>query len=457
MTTNPARPTSTARAPGMSYQDVLDRDRTEPPETYRWQSPLIDGPSDVPVDRYLSRFAHEQEKQYLWSRVWQVACREEHLRQVGDTVVYDIADKSYLLVRTREGEGGISAYPNACLHRGRALRDAAGRVSELQCAFHGFCWSLDGKLKRIPSAWDFPQITPGSFSLPKISVGQWGGFVFINPDPDREPLSDYLGLLPELFDRWPLDRRYTKAYVTKVINANWKLVQEAFMESYHVVSTHPQLLPGFGDANSQYDVFGNIARAMSPRGVPSPLLAWEPTEQQQLDSALDVREDDPAIFALGDDGVARHALAQAAASALRPALGDSVDELSDAELVDSYFVNIFPNSHPWAAYNQIYYRFRPNGDDHESSLMEVFLLAPFAGAAPPPAQEIRLGAKDPWRDAVDVLGSLARVFDQDEFNLEAVQRGLRSTRRRSVTLSAYQESKIRHFHQLYEKWVPQDA
>ena len=89
--------------------------------------------------------------------------------------------------------------------------------------------------------------------------------------------------------------------------------------------------------------------------------------------------------------------------------------------------------------------------------MEVFLLAPFAGAAPPPAQEIRLGAKDPWRDAVDVLGSLARVFDQDEFNLEAVQRGLRSTRRRSVTLSAYQESKIRHFHQLYEKWVPQDA
>jgi hypothetical protein len=187
------------------------------------------------------------------------------------------------------------------------------------------------------------------------------------------------------------------------------------------------------------------------------LLAWEPTEQQQLDSALDVREDDPAIFALGDDGVARHALAQAAASALRPALGDSVDELSEAELVDSYFVNIFPNSHPWAAYNQIYYRFRPNGDDHESTLMEVLLLAPFTGAAPPPVQEIRLGAKDPWRDAVDALGSLARVFDQDEFNLEAVQRGLRSTRRRSVTLSAYQESKIRHFHQLYEKWVPQDA
>jgi phenylpropionate dioxygenase-like ring-hydroxylating dioxygenase large terminal subunit len=445
------------RAPGISYQEVLDADRSQPPETYRWQSAPIDCLADVPIERYLSRAAHDREKHFLWSRVWQIACREEHLREVGDTVVYDIVDKSYLLVRTHAGSDGISAYPNACLHRGRALRDGPGRVAELQCPFHGFCWSLDGKLKRIPSAWDFPQITPGSFSLPRVNVGLWGGFVFINPDPDCESLESYLGLLPELFERWPLDRRYTKAHVTKVINANWKLVQEAFMESYHVVSTHPQLLPGFGDANSQYDVFGNVARAISPRGVPSPLLAWQPTQQQQLDSALDVREDDPALLALGHDGVARRALAEAAAAALRPALGDAVEELSDAELVDSYFVNIFPNSHPWAAFNQIYYRFRPNGDDHQSCLMEVLLLAPFAGEAPPPAVEVRLGATDVWRDAIEVLGSLARVFDQDEFNLEAVQKGLRSTRRTGITLSAYQESKIRHFHQLYEKWIPQGA
>jgi phenylpropionate dioxygenase-like ring-hydroxylating dioxygenase large terminal subunit len=432
-------------------------DRSEPPETYRWQSIDGEGPSQVPVERYVSRAAHEREKELLWSRIWQVACREEQLRDVGDTVVYDIADKSYLLVRVQPGEGGITAYPNACLHRGRALRDGPGRVLELQCAFHGFCWSLDGKLKRIPSAWDFPQITPNSLSLPKVAVGQWGGFVFINPDPDCEPLPDYLGVLPELFARWPLERRYTKVHVTKVINANWKVVQEAFMESYHVVSTHPQLLPGFGDANSQYDVFGNISRAISPRGVPSPLLAWQPTEQQQLDSALDVREDDPALFALGGGGRARHALAAAAAAGLRPALGDAVDELSDAELVDSYFLTIFPNSHPWGAYDQIYYRFRPNGDDHQSCLMEVFLLAPFAGAPPPPAPEVRLGADDFWRDAVEVLGSLARVFDQDEFNLEAVQRGLRSTSRATINLADYQERKIRHFHSLYQKWIPPGA
>lgn len=442
------------RAPrGLTYQELLDGDSHDVPESYRWQVNADFGLADVPIERYLDRRYHDAEKQLLWSRVWQVACREDALSRVGDTVVYDIADKSYLLVRTADDSAGISAFPNACLHRGRTLRDNAGRVDELQCSFHGFCWALDGKLKRVPSAWDFPQIEAGDWHLPPVQVGTWGGFVFINPDPDCQPLAEHLGLLPELFARWPLERRYTKAHVTKVVRANWKLVQEAFMESYHVVTTHPQLLPGFGDANSQYDVFGNVARTISPRGVASPLLAWDPTEQERLDSALDTREDDLRVLEVPEGGTARDVLAESARRALRPVLGADVDVLCDAELVDSYFVNVFPNAHPWGAYNQIFYRFRPNGDDHRSCLMEVQLLAPFQGERPEAAVEVLLGAADHWRDAVDVLGSLARVFDQDEFNLEAVQKGLSATARTGVVLSSYQESKIRHFHKLYEQWL----
>ena len=56
------------------------------------------------------------------------------------------------------------------------------------------------------------------------------------------------------------------------------------MEAYHVVATHPQLLPGIGDANSQYDVWGNFSRAITPNGTPSPHLRWEPTEQEMFDS-----------------------------------------------------------------------------------------------------------------------------------------------------------------------------
>jgi hypothetical protein len=137
--------------------------------------------------------------------------------------------------------------------------------------------------------------------------------------------------------------------------------------------------------------------------------------------------------------------------------GTYVDSLTDAELVESYYMTVFPNMHPWGGFNQITYRFRPNGDDHQSCIMDVLLLSPFQGKRPPPAAERRLSADQPWRSAVDELGSLARVFDQDEFNLEAVQKGLRTTQKPGVTLGVYQESKIRHFHHLLDCWLADPA
>lgn len=441
------------RGNGPSYQDLLDIDTRPVPESLRRDQPGYFGANDVPVERYISRRYHELEKERLWSRVWQFACREEVLSNVGDSEVYDICDTSILLVRAAPGADGIKGFINACLHRGRALRDGRGRLPEIECSFHGFCWALNGKLKRVPSAWDFPHVKPADFTLPEVRVGVWGGFVFVNPDPDCEPLETFIGELPTFFTRWPLEDRYTRVHISKVLRVNWKVAQEAFMESYHVITTHPQLLAGFGDANSQYDIFGNVSRAISARGVPSPYLSWDPDEQQRLNSQIDQRMDDEPVLEVPEGSTARQTLAEAARRSLQGLLGDAVQELTDAELVDSYYMTVFPNVHPWGGFNQITYRFRPDGDDHQSCIMDVLLLSPFTGDRPPPAEEIRLTADQPWVTAVDQLGSLARVFDQDEFNLEAVQKGLRTTRKPGVTFGVYQESKIRHFHHLYEKWL----
>ena len=136
------------------------------------------------------------------------------------------------------------------LHRGRQLREHPGPVTELRCPFHGYAWNLDGSLKHVPCQWDFPQVVPEEFRLPEVKVGTWGGFVFINMDPNAEPLDSFLGDLPKHFERWPLEKRFKQAHVARVLPTNWKTVQEAFMEAYHVVATHPQLLPGIGDTNS---------------------------------------------------------------------------------------------------------------------------------------------------------------------------------------------------------------
>lgn len=434
------------RSPGVSYQDLVARDTGTVPDFLRKETHPDYGLADIPARFYFDPAIHELERSRIWRRTWQFACREERIPAVGDTEVYDIAGISILIVRSAPGE--IRAFYNACLHRGRQLREAGGPTRELQCPFHGFCWDLDGALKRVPAAWDFPHVTPETHGLPQVRVDTWGGFVFVNLDPDAAPLLEYLGELPAQLDHWGFQDRYTEAEVSKVLPCNWKVAQEAFMESFHVVTTHPQLLQGIGDANSQYDAWGNVSRAITPRGTPSPHLTVQPAEQEIFDAMMGLGLDDAPVFTLPDDVSARTVIA----AATRNKLGEWAAGLSDTECIDTFFYTAYPNFHPWGAYNRICYRFRPNGNDPETSIMDVLILAPFTGHRPAPAPVRRMGVDESFLDAREV-GPLARVFFQDEYNVGFVQKGLHTLveHKPGVTFGRYQETKIRHFYHLYRE------
>ena len=441
-----------ARSPGITYQELLDADTHPVPDVLRLESTRALGSTDIPIERYTSHDWHRAEVERLWMRVWQFACREEHIPEPGDYIVYDIANLSFVVIRTDSGE--IKAYPNACLHRGRKLKDYDGHCSEMRCPFHGFAWDLDGGLASLPAEWDFSHVQErrDEFHLPQCRVGTWAGFVFINPDPAALPLADFIGDLAEHFDIWDLENRYVEAHVTKVIEANWKITQEAFCEAFHVGGTHPQILPSLGDTNSQVDVWDTFARVITPGGTPSPLLDWQPTEEEVLRSMLDVRVDETPPIRLTEGQTARAAAAEAIRDRWRSVVGDAVDKMSDAEMTDSIDYSLFPNFHPWGALNRIVYRFRPNGNDHRSAIMEVLFLAPYSGDRPPPATVHALSAAEPWTAAPE-LGMLAKVFDQDTFNMAKVQLGLEATFKPGITLANYQESKIRWLHDLLGEWV----
>jgi phenylpropionate dioxygenase-like ring-hydroxylating dioxygenase large terminal subunit len=441
-----------ARSPGVTYQQLLDADTHPVPDVLRLESPRFLGDDDIPIERYTSREWHRREVDRLWMRVWQFACREEHIPGPGDYIVYDIANLSFVVLRTETGE--IKAYPNACLHRGRRLKDYDGHCSELRCPFHGFAWALDGALRHVPAAWDFPHVDrrADDFHLFECRVDTWAGFVFINPDPGAAPLDEFIGGLADHFTVWDLGNRYVQAHVAKVIEANWKITQEAFCEAYHVSATHPQILTYLGDTNSQVDVWDTFARVITPGGTPSPLLERTPTEDEIQRAMMDVRVDQEPPRQLREGQTARAAGASAAREHWRSSAGDRVDTMSDAEFIDSLDYTLFPNFHPWGAFNRIVYRFRPNGDDHRSSIMEVLFLAPFSGERPPPAPIHRLSATEPWTNAPE-LGMLAKVFDQDTFNMAKVQLGLETTWKPGITLGNYQEAKVRWLHQLLGAWV----
>ncbi len=250
---------------------------------FRRNAPLQPGPALVPVKRYTSRAYHEREKERLWSRVWQMAAHEDDFPNVGDVVPYDIVDKSFVIVRVADDE--YKAYYNACLHRGRKLRESRGKsLTELRCPFHGWTWNLDGSLKVVPCAHDYNGLNKEDEALPEVQVGRWGRFIFINPDPEAAPLEDHVGDLASNFEFLPFERRYKSAHVAKVIRANWKVVQEAFMESYHVLMTHPQILTGgANDLCTKYDAFQNYSRAIRCGALEAdPMPDWDDLPQDGI-------------------------------------------------------------------------------------------------------------------------------------------------------------------------------
>ena len=415
------------------------------------------GSDNLSVDRYLSREFHELEVEHVWRRTWQAVCRETELANSGDTQVYDIV--RFSIIVTRDQGGGLRAFHNACLHRGRQLVDATGHYEHFRCPYHGFTWEVDGRFAGAPCGWDFPHIDRDDFGLPPVQVDTWGGWVFINMDPQAMPLQEYLGVLPGHFERWKPENAYKMIHVEKVIPCNWKVGWEAFIESYHAVATHPQILPYTDDADSQYDVWEpHISRTITALGTPSSHLQ-EVTDQEVVDAMLGVSAmvARPTDMEVPDGMTAREFIGQLNSDEFSANHGRELASFAtNSERMDSILYSVFPNFAPWAGFHpNITYRFRPNGDDHTTALMEIMVICQVPEGAPRPADVPcrRLGEDELFSQAPELGESLGTIFDQDLVNMPMIQKGMHSLQSGELVLGNYQEVRIRHFHRTLDRYI----
>lgn len=430
----------------------LASDRRTASEVFARRSDGDFGTDDLPVERYTSRAFHEREIAKMWSKVWQMACHETDIPEVGDYITYEIGARSFVI--TRAAEGVIKAYPNACLHRGMQLVDDQGHAPAFTCRFHGWSWNLDGSMRRMPEGWDFPQTEQRNMCLKDVRVASWGGFIFINPDAGAQPFEDFIGELPEHFKAAPLEDRRIAVHVARVMPANWKVAMEAFLESYHVSPTHPQSVTVSEYAETQYDVYGkNLSRLATVSVAPATPAMRQMNPQEFADYVAKGTGREPIQLAEGQ--TYRGALAEQRRSDVAAAQGRSVDHLTDVEMLDAIEYFLFPNFLPWYGFGlPIVYRFRPNGDRHNSSIMEIYLLAPRDLSKPPPS-----AAKVEWlpddRPFAEHpgLGRLGAIFDQDYENIIGVWKGLHSTVEKGLILGQYQESRIRHYHRRIDDYI----
>ena len=245
-------------------------------------------PEFVPAKDYTDPHLPSLEKSKLWPKVWQIACREEEIPNVGDFINYEIQDESILIVRTQKDE--ISAFYNVCQHRGRRLRDEErGNVAQgFVCRFHGWRYALDGTNTFIYDKEDWEECRPGfaeaDLDLRRPLVDRWAGWVWVNMDPTAGPLCDFLGPVVDLVKNFDLERQRFSTYETLIAPVNWKVVVEAFNEGHHSHATHNYAIE-YKPMESPTYIYGSHAMYLTRfRSLPKVRRengSWTPTDTMQ--------------------------------------------------------------------------------------------------------------------------------------------------------------------------------
>jgi choline monooxygenase len=179
----------------------------------------------------------------VFDRSWQYAGPSELVAEPG-TFLTTRAGRVPIVV-TRDTDGGLNAFVNVCRHRGAEVaRERNGRRKSLQCHYHAWTYSLDGRLRAAPRT---EALDLGGIELPRVSVETWGPFVFVNPEAEAGPLEDALGKLPRIVAdaAVPLEAIRPRRSSSYEIQANWKLVVDNYLECYHCPVAHPGFTSAF--------------------------------------------------------------------------------------------------------------------------------------------------------------------------------------------------------------------
>ena len=428
-----------------------------------------------PLEAFLSRDYLEAEKSKLWPKIWQMAERLEDVPAVGDWFTYNVADESVIIVRIGEGDGAdaFHAFHNVCPHRGRQLISVPDGVHSVRgnnrknfiCGFHGWTYDLDGKNTYIldPQDWQ-NKLTPDMTCLSPVKVGIWGGYIYINMDPDAVPLKEWMGRAGEILDHFELSKMRYKWRQWDVYPCNWKTAIEAFLEPYHVAGTHTQLL-----------AYGNYYALSKQYGLHS-VSSYDTRDVdfQMSESSGTTRAgkgDDPrrSTYELIRENYETVNFA-ASTDTLVQAASRLVDEVPEgtppAEIIAHWMASakkddaargvIWPEVPPeimaeaglaWGVFpNQnilhgvtfvLGYRVRPFGDDPNKCFFESYALERYPEDEQP---------KSEWVHAAPTAENWGPVLAQDFGNMEFVQKGMKSSGFRGPMPNPHQEQKVINLH-----------
>lgn len=211
-----------------------------------------------PVQNYLSTDRLTQELQQVLRRSPTPFCPSAALPEPGSYLAREAAGTPLLAVRGADGQ--VRAFRNACRHRGMQVASGSGTAKAFACPYHGWTYALDGALRRIPDEHGFPGLDKACHGLVPVPVAEKLGLIWLNQDGADLDDSSLLGMAPLLGPELSLH-----ACTERVVDANWKILAESFLEGYHIRATHRETFYPYGFDNlNLVEYFGRNSRVTYP-------------------------------------------------------------------------------------------------------------------------------------------------------------------------------------------------
>jgi len=174
------------------------------------------------------------------------------------------------IILTRDRDGEVHAFLNACTHRGSKLMndgEDSKKCGRITCPFHAWSFDLQGKLLGLPRAEVFPTLEKSEMGLRRLHNKEAGGIIWVGLDPNYEvDFSEAINQLADDFNAFGLKDMHVYRRKTYDLAANWKIMIETFLETYHVPPLHKNTVaPHFAEVPTIIDYLGLHSRQTTGR------------------------------------------------------------------------------------------------------------------------------------------------------------------------------------------------